>query len=503
MDKKSNIIKDNKGKIKYKLIIIQMAVVLFSLLLLGSILLVYQQKALLNKKEKELFAIAKVTGLNIAPFLRSSDRLSGQQALETLKEDPSIVNAKVLWPEYREFVKYSRNSEIYDFPTLVDIDDLYYIYTDDHLIIRYFIRSNEELVGILLIRSNLNQVNDVIDIFVVSFAVGLVMSLLLSFLITFYTQRLITHPIRNLLRGVQFVSSSETYTYRVEKKSDDELGELTDEFNRMVEVINYKNEELVNQNSELEVKIVERTKSLEQTNERLEENLVMLERNNEELENFNHVVSHDLKAPLRAIHTMITFIEEDLGDKVNEDVKKQFDLLKSRTLKMDGLIGSLLSYAKIGKEEKVAVKFDLTALLKELSEVVNDKNLHIINIPDKPFEISANKIEIEQVFQNLLQNAIKYNDKKQALVDVILNVSETHYEFEVKDNGPGIAPQYHKKIFNIFSQINPESEVESTGIGLSIVKKIISENHGDILVESDGKLGTTFKITMKIPKDLN
>ncbi|WP_160127895.1 ATP-binding protein [Kordia antarctica] len=237
---------------------------------------------------------------------------------------------------------------------------------------------------------------------------------------------------------------------------------------------------------------------LSNVNLELKENLKNLKISNAELDGFNHIVSHDLKAPLIAMHTLVSFIEEDLDTTINTDVKNNFKLLKDRVSKMFALINGLLEYSKVTKGKKSKELFSLNNLLSEIRAVVDTQNEHIIHLPDEDLEIYTNKIELEHVFQNLLSNSIKHNDKNSALINISFSKLPNEYVFAVSDNGPGIDAKYHTKIFEMFSQLNVNDEVESTGIGLSIVKKIVYENHGIISVESEKGIGTTLKFSWRI-----
>ena len=168
---------------------------------------------------------------------------------------------------------------------------------------------------------------------------------------------------------------------------------------------------------------------------------------------------------------------------------------------MDALINGLLEYSKIAKGNKSKELFSLKNLLNEILDVVNSKNEHTINIPVDDTEIYANKIELKHVFQNLIQNSIKHNDKNEAVINISFSKLPSQYLFVVSDNGLGIDTKYHAKIFEMFSQLNTNNEVESTGIGLAIVKKIVSENNGTICVESEEGSGTEIKFTWQIRKE--
>lgn len=237
---------------------------------------------------------------------------------------------------------------------------------------------------------------------------------------------------------------------------------------------------------------------LSKINQELKENLRHLKNSNAELESFNHIVSHDLKAPLVAMHSLVSFIEEDLDETHDKEVIHHFNLLKDRVSKMYGLINGLLEYSKITKGKKNKELFSLRELLSEIVLMVDNQNQHTIQLPEEDIEIFTNKIELEHVFQNLLTNSIKHNDKEKAVISISFSKMPNEYLFFVRDNGPGIDAKYHTKIFEMFSKLNLNSQVESTGIGLSIVKKIVSENHGKISVASEKGIGTTIQFSWKV-----
>ncbi|AUC14967.1 hypothetical protein BTO06_07375 [Tenacibaculum sp. SZ-18] len=245
------------------------------------------------------------------------------------------------------------------------------------------------------------------------------------------------------------------------------------------------------------IEISRKSNELTNVNKELKENLIQLENYNAELDSFNHIVSHDLKAPLVAMHSLITFIEEDLDLELDKNAKKHFELLKGRVLKMDSLINGLLEYSKIAKGKKSKEIFSLNSLLIELIEILNYSDSSTFHLPDEDIQVFANRLELEHVFQNLIGNAIKYNDKEKACIDISAITTDSEYIFSVKDNGPGIDDKYHSKIFEMFSQLDKNDET-STGIGLAIVQKLVAKNQGTITVDSDEGKGTTFKFTWKI-----
>ena len=222
---------------------------------------------------------------------------------------------------------------------------------------------------------------------------------------------------------------------------------------------------------------------------------------NQELNDFAYIVSHDLKAPLRAIGSLASWLKMDYEEKLDDEGKNILNLLDQRTHRMHNLIEGVLNYSRIGRVKNNVITQDtqqvVAGVIDALSPGDNFKFEVQQNMPVVQFE----DVKYGQVFQNLISNAIKYNDKEKAVIKVGVNDLEKNWEFYVEDNGPGIEEQHFVKIFQIFQTLKPRDEYESTGIGLSIVKKIVESNGGLIRVESEVGKGSKFYFT--VPKIKN
>lgn len=221
-----------------------------------------------------------------------------------------------------------------------------------------------------------------------------------------------------------------------------------------------------------------------------------LQKSNKELNDFAHVVSHDLKSPLRGMNALVNWIKEDVLEFANDDMNQNFDHLLRRIDRMDLMINGILDYASIDKLEQESKKVDLNILVQDVMDGIHIPNHFTIEINNKLPIVQGHSYKFMQLFQNLISNAIKYCDKNKGLIKVDCVDRLDSWEFSVKDNGMGIEKKYQEKVFQIF-QVLQESE-ESTGVGLSIVKKIIDFYHGKIWLESEPNVGTTFYFT--IPK---
>jgi PAS domain S-box-containing protein len=235
--------------------------------------------------------------------------------------------------------------------------------------------------------------------------------------------------------------------------------------------------------------------TLRERSEQLARTTTALEERNRELDQFAYITSHDLKAPLRGIANLSQWIEEDLGDRATDDIRKQLKLLRGRAHRMEGLIDGLLQYSRIGRVKGQSEAVDVGALLRDVIDLLAPPPGFTIDIAPNMPTITTDRLRLQQVFQNLIGNAIKHHNRPDG--HICINIADTGpmYEFAVADDGPGIAPQYHQKIFVIFQTLAARDKVEGTGIGLSLVKKIVESNRGQIVVESAEGAGTTFRFT--------
>jgi PAS domain S-box-containing protein len=220
-----------------------------------------------------------------------------------------------------------------------------------------------------------------------------------------------------------------------------------------------------------------------------------LEAQNLELDNFAHIVSHDLKAPLRAIANLSQWIEEDLEGSLLSETQSQMTLLRKRVTRMAATIDGLLNYARIGRTTNSTTLVSVVELLAEIIDsLAPPPTFTIVILPPLPI-LKTNRLLLSQVFVNLISNSIKHHDRLDGKIHISCQECGDAYRFMVADDGPGIDPPYHDKIFQIFQSGSQKGSLDSTGIGLSIVKKVIETAGGSIQLESTIGQGATFYFT--------
>jgi light-regulated signal transduction histidine kinase (bacteriophytochrome) len=222
-----------------------------------------------------------------------------------------------------------------------------------------------------------------------------------------------------------------------------------------------------------------------------------LEEKNKDLEDFAHIISHDLKTPLRNILALSYWLKEDVEENNTTAIKKNLTLIEKQVVQMDLIIEGVLNYSLQNEATSINEQVDLDDLIKDII-VLNKNNVCLITIKNKLPLVTINKSQILQIFQNLIQNAIKYNDEEICKIEIDYTQNNEFYTFSIKDNGIGIDDKHHKKIFKLFQKLEIKKGVNSTGIGLSLVKKIVNRNKGEIYLKSQVNKGTTFYFTLPI-----
>ena len=232
-------------------------------------------------------------------------------------------------------------------------------------------------------------------------------------------------------------------------------------------------------------------KLLESQREQL---IIDLAKTNKELDDYAQIVSHDLKSPLQSIHSLIFWIKEDNENEFNPQTLEYLSMIEHKVEKMDHLIDGILTYSKIDKDEVLVENVNTHQIIQGIIDIIYIPENVTITIKNKLPVLKADRYRIQQLFQNIIGNAVNYIERDSGFVEVSSQEFDNYYVFSIKDNGVGIDKKNHLKIFNTFQSFT--SSQNSTGIGLSIVKKIIEAYKGEIWLESELGVGTTFFVKL-------
>lgn len=434
---------------------------------------------------EKLTTIGLITAANSTAALAFENTEDAAEILQTLKMEPHIVSAGIYDSKGNIFCKYFKDSADRYFPANPQPGQ--YQFRNSFLEGAEPIMLEGRQLGTLYLKSDLGAMNERLRLYTIVVGFVLTASFLLTFLLVKFLQKSISEPIIVLAQTAETVSNKHDFTVRAVKMGNDELGTLTNAFNEMLEQIQLRDHTLREFNENLEEKIKDRTAQLESVNK--------------ELEGFSYSVSHDLRAPLRAIIGYAAMLEEDYGDKLDDEARRITGVIKSNTQKMGQLIDDLLAFSRMSRQDMAKARVDMSVVVNDVKESLTSQFDHKrIDWKIKPLPaVPANANMIRQVWINLISNAIKYSSKRDVVqVEIGTFPQNGHAVFFVKDNGAGFNQQYAEKLFKVFQRLHSASEYEGTGIGLALVEKIVSKQGGRVWAEGEVDKGACFYFSLPI-----
>lgn len=461
--------------IQKKLLLITLVTSTVALILASTALAIYDQVMFRRTMVNELAITARMIGDNSSVPMLFGRQDTAEEVMSALRQRPSIVAACILEPNGAIFSHYTRNeaSPRPDCPKWA-LGDENHRFERDHLLLKHEVEYNEQHLGTLLLRADLSALGDRLARFVGVVVLILGLSLAVVFFLSSWLQKIISTPILQLAHVTERISQEGEFSFRVQKPGNDEIGTLYDGFNDMLD--------------QLEARKAEQEKLI-----------AKLESQNAELERFTYTVSHDLKSPLVTIVGFLSHLKHDAEsgqlDRMNHDIKQITSAVKT----MQRLLQELLSLSQVGRLINPPEVFNYQDFVQEainsVSGQIEARGVRI-ELTSEVTSLYGDRVRLLEVLQNLIDNAVKFMDNQ---TDPVIKIGAYQKEemvvCYVQDNGVGIDPRYHNRIFELFHRLNATGE--GTGIGLALIKRIVEVHKGRIWVESQGTgHGSAFYFTL-------
>ncbi len=450
---------------------------------------------------KDLSTLAEVIGMNSTAAMAFNDQKSAEETLAALKAVPNIVTACIYTKENRVFATYFRDRKEENLMAAIPAAKEGYHLLDNCLDLYKSIVLDGEPVGTVYIRSDLEKMRSRLNWYA---GIGIIVMISFSFLAYLLSSRLqtiISRPITHLTQTIRSVSNSKDYSIRGTKESSDELGVLIDGFNEMLSQIQQRDKdlqvaqiELRNRAQDLQKELIQR-EGIERT---LKELTRELSRSNKDLEQFAYVASHDLQEPLRMVTSFMQLLSQRYKGHLDATADKYIDFATDGATRMHRLINDLLTYSRVGTKGKELATTDSKKVLEHsldnLKLAIEENGARVTHDP-LPI-VMGDDVQLGQLFQNLIGNAIKFRGEEPSRVHILADLHNGDWIFSVRDNGIGIAPEHAERIFVIFQRLHHRAKYPGTGIGLAVCKKIVERHGGRIWVESEPGKGATFYFTI-------
>lgn len=462
--------------LKKKIVVVTMLSAVTALLLTGGALFAYELRGYREKLESDLSTLAKVIGANSVAAISFGDRSAAMETLAALRAEPQILAACIYGLDGETIATFSRAEFSTSFPRAPGSDGFKRV--DEHLTYFSPIDDERELrrVGTLYFEVDYSGITDRLQSYAGILAVVLAAACLVALALSAMLQRFISQPIIDLAQATKRVSDQRDYSFRVSRQSPDELGQLIDGFNEMLHQIETR-----------DVAVREKNDALQEANK--------------ELESFSYSVSHDLRAPLRHVQGYVSMLKSSMEGKLPEKPQRFLKVIDEASIQMGQLIDDLLDFSRMGRSEMRNTRVDLDSLIPEcvhaLEHATRGRN---INWKISPLPVvTGDPSMLRQVLANLLSNAVKYScHRDPALIEVGTAGDEgDRAVIFIRDNGAGFDMNYADKLFGVFQRLHRADEFEGTGIGLAIVRRVISRHGGRVWAEGVPEKGAAFYFTLQ------
>lgn len=432
---------------------------------------------------QKLSTYGEIISNNSTAALAFESKEDAEEILNALKAESHIIAAAIYDSKGNLFCSYPAGYDLKEFPAKPGTNG--YSFTNSTLEGFQPITQGNRQLGKLYLRSDLKAMQSRFGLYSLIVVIILCFSFFLAFLLSRFLQKGISMPILSLAETAKAVSERKDYSVRAIKSADDEVGSLTDAFNLMLIQIEEQTQALNEFNQNLEKMVKERTTELEIANK--------------ELESFSYSVSHDLRAPVRAIHSYMNIFMEDYAEQFDDEGKRLLNVVLKNGKKMGLLIDDLLSFSQLGRKELVKTNFPMNDLVRNIwNDLYKPGETREVEFKLNVLpEAHAERSTIQQVWINLISNALKYTkNKSHTVIEISGKEEEGEIIYSIKDNGSGFDMQYYNKLFGVFQRLHSQEEFEGTGVGLAIVERIVEKHGGRIWAEGKVNEGATFYFSL-------
>jgi signal transduction histidine kinase len=448
-------------------------------------LLAYELRGYRETTTRQMSTIARIIALNSSAILIFDDEKMAAETLSGLRAEPDVTEAALYDANGRIIAVYPPTLARSSLPALRK-EELTHVGGRD-LIIYCAVSDRDGRLGTLYMKADLTAMYKRFQIYgVVMFAVSVGAGAFALGASAFF-QKIISQPIRELAAAAKVVSEKKDFSIRATKRAEDEVGFLTEAFNAMLEQIQESQARLQEHAEQLEKRVAERTAKLTETVS--------------ELESFSYSISHDMRAPLRAMQGYSDLVLEDYGKNLGPEGKDYLQRIVRASRRMDALIQDILTYSRVARADMNLEEIDLKRLTDEIiqqSPAFQPPNADVQTSGSFPL-VHGHDASLTQVLSNLIGNSVKFVAPGQKpIVRIRCEPINGCVRVWVEDNGIGIAPQHLGRIFSIFERVHGSSSYEGTGIGLSIVRKAVERMGGKVGVESELGRGSRFWFELPI-----